>query len=293
MLGFSALVAGSFALGSLMANDIPPSVFTALRFLLASFLMAGLALMTTGLPRSTFAAPWRYLLLGGIYVVYFVAMFEGLKTAPAVSAAAVFTLTPVMSGIFGWLVLRQIATKRMVLALAIGGLGALWVIFRADWEVLRAFEIGQGELIYFLGCIPHALYPVLVVRLSRDKPSAAFSFAVVASGAVMLTILAWPSVRTVDWAALRPIVWVTLGYVSVFATAGSFVLLRIGALRLPSATVMAYTYLTPSWVILWEIALGKGAPSGIVLIGIGLTVVALLMLLRDEGQRPAFSKSRS
>ncbi len=54
-------------------------------------------------------------------------------------------------------------------------------------------------------------------------------------------------------------------------------------MRLPSAKVMAYTYLTPSWVILWEIALGKGAPTGLILIGIALTVVALLLLLRDEG----------
>jgi hypothetical protein len=33
-----------------------------------------------------FAAPWRYLVLAGLFAVYFVLMFEGLKTAPAVSA---------------------------------------------------------------------------------------------------------------------------------------------------------------------------------------------------------------
>jgi drug/metabolite transporter (DMT)-like permease len=42
-------------------------------------------------------------------------MFEGLKTAPPVSAAAVFTLTPVMSGIFGWVLLRQGVTPRIAL----------------------------------------------------------------------------------------------------------------------------------------------------------------------------------
>ena len=44
---------------------------------------------------------------------------------------------------------------------------------------------------------------------------------------------------------------------------------------------MAYTYLTPSWVILWEIALGNPAPSGLVLLGVGATVVALGMLVRE------------
>jgi hypothetical protein len=46
---------------------------------------------------------------------------------------------------------------------------------------------------------------------------------------------------------------------------------------------MAYTYLVPSWVILWEIGLGHGSPSGFVLVGIGLTCVALWMLLENEG----------
>jgi hypothetical protein len=40
------------------------------------------------------------------------------------------------------------------------------------------------------------------------------------------------------------------------ATAGSTAyLVHIAALRLPAAKVMAYTYLVPSWVILWELAL--------------------------------------
>jgi hypothetical protein len=45
---------------------------------------------------------------------------------------------------------------------------------------------------------------------------------------------------------------------------------------------MAYTYLTPSWVILWEIALGNGAPSPLVLGGVSLTILALYLLLRND-----------
>jgi drug/metabolite transporter (DMT)-like permease len=283
MLLFSALVAGSFSLGAMVANDIAPMALTALRFVLAAVLMAALALATRGIPRRTFDAPWRYLVLGGLYVIYFVLMFEGLKTAPPVSASAVFTLTPVMAGGFGWLLLRQVTTPRMALALAIGAVGALWVIFRADWVALMAFDVGRGELIFFWGCIGHAAYPAAMRRLSRGEPDAAFTFAVLVAGALILLLVGWGDIRATGWADLPGLVWITLAYVSVFATAGTFLLVRIAALRLPSAKVMAYTYLTPSWVILWEIALGNGAPTGLVLVGIALTVVALLLLLRDEG----------
>jgi hypothetical protein len=45
---------------------------------------------------------------------------------------------------------------------------------------------------------------------------------------------------------------------------------------------MAYTYLTPTWVIIWEMALGNGVPPPVLLGGIALTVLALLLLLKPE-----------
>jgi len=102
------------------------------------------------------------------------------------------------------------------------------------------------------------------------------------AGALLLTLYGWRDIRATDWAALPAIVWITLVYIAVFASSATFVLLQFAAMRLPSAKVMAYTYLTPSWVIGWEVALGNGVPRALVLGGIVLTIVALAMLLRDD-----------
>jgi len=281
MLAFSALVAGSFSLGVLAAPHIDPGALSVARFVLAGILVGAAALATTGIPRSAWAAPWRYLVLGGLLAAYFVLMFEGLKTAPAVSAAAVFTLTPLMAAGFGWLFLRQRLTGRMVLALAVGGFGALWVIFRADLQALRAMEIGRGEVIYFVGCVAHAAYAPLVRKLNRGEPAVVFTFGMMLAGTVLLGLYAWPAVLATDWAALPGVVWVTLVYVAVAASALTFVLLQYATLRLPAAKVMAYTYLVPSWVILWEIALHGAVPPGLVLVGAALTVLALGLLLKE------------
>ncbi|UWQ93472.1 DMT family transporter [Rhodobacteraceae bacterium M382] len=284
MLIFSSLVAGSFSLGSMVANEIAPEALTAVRFGLAAIVIGLAAMMTKGLKRQDFAAPWRYLVLGGLFAAYFVLMFYGLKTAPPVSAAAVFTLTPVMSGIVGWFLLRQITTPRMALALAIGGAGALWVIFRADLAALMEFKVGQGEIIYFVGCASHAIYTPMVRKLNRGESPVVFTFGTLVAGGVLLTIYGWHDIRATDWMGLPGIVWIGLAYLVVFATAASFVLLQFAAMNLPSAKVMAYTYLVPSWVILWEIALGNGVPNGLVLVGIVMTVVALVMLLEGSGR---------
>lgn len=291
MLTFSALVAGSFSLGSMVANEIAPAALNAVRFGIAAVVIGVVALATTGLPRSAAQAPWRYFVLGGLFACYFVMMFEGLKTAPPVSAAAVFTLTPILAALAGWVLLRQVTTARMALALAIGAAGALWVIFRADWNAFLAFEIGTGEIIYFWGCVAHAIYTPMVRKLNRGEPAVVFTFGMLLAGCAVLTVYGWSDIRATDWGNLPPIVWIGLLYVAIFASAATFVLLQFATLYLPSAKVMAYTYLTPSWVILWEIALGNGAPTGLVIVGIVLTIVALTMLLKQEQPRKVPSPS--
>lgn len=283
MLAFSALVAGSFSLGVMAAPHIAPAALTVPRFVIAAALVGVAAALTGGIPRVAARAPWRYAVLGGTFGAYFVLMFEGLKTAPPVSAAAVFTLTPLMSAAIGYVMLRQVTTPRMAAALVLGGAGALWVIFRADWAALRAFEIGRGELIYFWGCVAHALYTPMVRLLNRGERPVVFTFGMLVAGAVVVAAYGWRDIWETDWRALPAIVWITLVYVSVFASAVTFVLLQFATLRLPAAKVMAYTYLTPSWVIAWEVALGHGVPPPLVLAGIALTVLALLILLKNEG----------
>jgi drug/metabolite transporter (DMT)-like permease len=293
MLGFSAMVAGSFSLGAMATPHVAPVALTALRFGLAAVVVGLAARATTGLPRAALRAPWRYGVLGALMAVYFVLMFEGLRTAAPVSTAAVFTLTPVMAAGFGWLVLRQVTTARMALALAVGAAGAVWVIFRADWAALRAMQIGRGEAVFFLGCAAHALYAPLVRRLNRGEPPTVFTFHMLVAGTALLVLWGWRDIRATDWAALPGIVWVTLAYVVLAATALTFVLLQYAALRLPAAKVMAYTYLVPAWVTLWETALGRPAPPPLVLGGLGLTVLALGLLLKDETRAPAGRPGRA
>ena len=282
MLLFSALVAGSFSLGHIVANEIAPAAINALRFVLAGIVMGFFAFIGPGIKREHFNAPWRYVILGGFYGLYFVLMFEGLKTAKPVSAAAVFTLMPLMAAGFGWVLLRQVTTKRMALALSIAAFGALWVIFKGDMSALYSLDVGRGEVIYFIGCIGHAIYTPMVRKLNRGESTITFSFGVLVAGSVLLVIVGAKDLLATNWASLPWIVWATLGYLVIFTTATTFVLLQYATLRLPSAKVMAYSYLTPSWVILLEAVIGNGLPGVIVLAGVATTIVALFLLLKDE-----------
>ena len=99
MLLFSAVVAGSVSLGHIIANDITPAALTALRFMLAAVVMAIWTQRSCRISCRDLESAGRDLLSGSLMGTYFVLMFEGLTTAPAVSTSAVFTLTPAISAV--------------------------------------------------------------------------------------------------------------------------------------------------------------------------------------------------
>ena len=141
----------------------------------------------------------------------------------------------------------------------------------------------------FFACIAHAVYIPVVRMVNRGDPVLPFTTGILAAAFVVLLPIAVGPTLATDWAALPVIVWVTLAYITLFATMGSSYLLAFASLRLPAAKVMAYTYLTPAWVICWEMALGNGAPPPLILVGVGLTLVALFLLLKNEDKLPESS----
>ncbi len=279
MLLFAALVSVSFTLGHMAAPHIAPEALTAARFLLGAAIIGALA--ARRMRARHFAAPWRYPAVGGLLAGYFILMFEALRLTDPVSTGAVFTLTPIMSAAFGWLLMRQITTPLMALSLALAGAGAIWVIFRGDVEAILALRIGAGERLFFAGCAMHALYAPLGRMLNRGEPVLVYTFGGICGG--LAVTLAWGAGEVVatDWLALPAIAWAAVVYLAVFATATTFFLIQYATLRLPSAKVMAYGYLVPSFVILWEGLLGHGWVAPPVWLGVLATVAALLILLRD------------
>jgi drug/metabolite transporter (DMT)-like permease len=280
MLGFSILIAGSFSLGSMVANDISPIALTAVRFVLAAFIVGSIALFSGSIARKELTASWRYFVLGGTFSLYFILMFEGLKTASPVSAVAVFTLIPAMSCWLGFVVLGQMVSGRTLLAVVIGATGSLWVVFRADFLALTMSSVGRGELIYFVGCVAHAFMPILFRGLNRGENPVMVTFGLLVSGALILCLFGAGEIIQTDWKGLPGLVWITIFYVAVFATAVTSVCLQFASMHLPAANVMAYTYLTPTWVLLWEILLGHDMPPFWIWGGVLLTAVSVIVLLR-------------
>ena len=187
MMLFAILISESFSLGSMAVSFIEPGAINTVRFIFASVIMGGMVYFTRGnihLPSS----PWRFMLLGGLMGGYFILMFAALQMASPVSTAAVFTLIPLMSAGFGYFILAQTTRPVVLVSLIVAGIGAIWVIFRGDINALIGFDVGKGEMVFFVGCMAHAAYSPLVKRLNRGESVIVFTF--------------WTLVASTFWIAL-------------------------------------------------------------------------------------------
>ena len=275
MIALAALVATSFSFGSLIATSIAPVPLTFARFVIATLVFAGVMAATQTPLRIDRGLIYRALVLGFIYVAYFVTMFTALKTVSPLSTGAVFALAPLLSAAIGWLVLKRHLSPMAWGLLLIAGCGAVWVVFDGDMNRLASFHVGYGELIYFAGCLIYAFYPTFLQKTARGDPAVLLTFSSFVAAMVLLLLWDSPSIFAQDWFALGVWQWAALVWLAVVPTAITFFLLQYASLRLPPAKVMAYTYLTPACIVPIEMALGHGLPTLSVIAGIVVIVAAL------------------
>ena len=286
MLAFSLLVSLSFVLGVIVADAINPIAITGARLLLAALILLIFMSLTNSLLTSRnwhlFKNPKNYAFLSILISVYFITMFEGLKTSSAISMSAVFTLTPLLTGIFSHLLAYQLLTRKVFFAVVVGAIGSIWVIFQGSLENVLEMNIGTGELIFFVGCIAHSLYAVYIPILNRGESSLVQTFGVLIISSIFVCILGIKPISETDWLNLPMIAIFTILYLAIFATAITFFLIQFSAQRIKGVKVMSYTYAVPFWVSLASGLILNTWPSIQTLCGGVLIGMALYLLLQDD-----------
>ena len=283
MLFFAVLIAGSFSFGGLAARYMDAEPLMLWRYILTTGVMAALAFGFFRVPARLPKEAWRFLLLGGLIAIYMLTMFIALEFTSPVATGAVFTLMPLLSAAFALPVLGQKTRPGVLAGLVIAAAGAVWVIFRGDIGAILSFDVGAGEMIFFIGVVGHALYVPLIRRFDRGEPAVAFGFWVTVGATLWLVPPGIRELLQVDFSALPLAIHAAVAYLAVVTTAGTFLLLQYASMRLPAPKVLGYGYLTPSFIILLEGILGHGWASLPVLAGALVTAcgLALMALLPD------------
>ncbi len=283
VLASRALVATSFVVGAGITHGLAPESLTLLRFLLATALFAPVVALRGGLVWPGFRALGGYALISACMVGFFWAMFEALRWTSALNAAALYNLLPGIAAIWSFLLVRERISGARLVALVLGGVGALWVVFRGDPERLLALDFNRGDLIFLVGLVAMGLYTPLVRLLSRGEPATVMSFWTLGTGALWLLAVNNVAVWRTDWAAVPGEVYLGIAYLAVFTTIITALIIQHGTLYIGPTRVASYGYLSPVFVVLVEFAVGHGLPPEMTWPGLVIVVVATIVVQRGAG----------
>lgn len=283
MLMTTAMVAASFPVGAAITHALPPEFLMLIRFILAALLFAPFVFFKYGwqLP-----APKRllaYALLSLPLVAFFWCMFESLRYTSALNTAALYTLVPAITAVFSLLVMRERAGRWRSLGLLIGTFGALWLVFRGDWQAFQQLQFNHGDLIFMVGCVCMGLYNPMIKRLYQGEPMAQMTFWVIVLGSVWLLLLCLMSSQVVSWQAIDASVLLGVLYLALFTTLGSFFLLQFATVRIGPTKVAAYSFLTPLFVLLMVVFSGTERMTLSLVPGSVLVLLAMYLIQRDNG----------
>lgn len=282
-----ALIATSFPVGAAITGGLDPAMLTLLRFALAALLFAPYVAIRHGLTLPPLKSFICYSVISGILVFFFWAMFEALRTTSALNTGALFTLVPGMAAVYGIVLVRERIDRRRTIALVLGLVGALWVVFRGDPERLVSLAFNRGDVLFLVACLVMALYMPLVNRFHRGEPTAVMTFWIMATGAVWLLLVNNTAVWTTDWGQVSFGVFLGIAYLAVFTTILTFFVQQHGTLRIGPTRATSYNYLNPALVVGLEWTVGRGLPPMMTLPGVAIVLLATLVLQFGVKERRA------
>ena len=274
------MVSTSFPVGKEIALALEPGVLMLLRFALAALIMGIYVYFRHGLDWPGWGAIWRYAVIALTVVIFFWCMFESLRHTSALNTSALFTTVPVLSAIFAFFMAGERLGGYRFAALALGVVGALWIIFRGDPERLVALDVNRGDLIFLVGCFAFGFYGVFIKRFHRGEPTAVTTFWVLLFSAILYLAIAGKDLAGSPWAETTWTVYGAVVYLAVVSTVISFFMFQFATPRIGPTRVLAYSYFIPAFVLLVDWAIGRGLPPLMTFPGIAIVLVASLVIQR-------------
>ena len=276
------LISFSYPVGEAIANELDTGVLLFLRFAPAIAIFGPLVAWRHGLSWPGWRALAGYTAISIALVTFFWCMFFGLRTTSALNTAAISTLIPGFTAIGGVILVGERLGRHRLAALGIGLVGALWVVFRGDWDRFLGLDLNTGDLIVFAGCVVMGFYSPLVKRFHRGEPVIVMTFWVVTLNALWCLVIANSALWTMAWEDVPLFAYGGVAYVAIGSTVIAFFLIQWSTIRIGPTRVQTYSYLLPVFVLAIDWALGKGLPAPIAIPGVLIVLAASLVIQRGE-----------
>jgi len=276
LLLWVSLMASSFVVSEYLLPYANPIASTTLRFLLATILMFPF-IGRVSIKQLSIKIVFRYSIISLFLVLFFIGLFEALKTTNAMRTSVIYTLIPLISVAITYIALKMVTPNKQLIGFAVGTFGAIWVLIAFTGQEFSLAQWHLGDSIFLGACCCLALHVILVKKWAIGVPPLVGSFYIMLFGSLLLLplLLFFGDLNNIAWQQTK--FWQTLLYLTVFTTIATFFLQQHLLQKVGPNRLLAFTYLIPSLVLIPQVITNFSQLSS-ALPGLMLTFLALYLI---------------
>jgi drug/metabolite transporter (DMT)-like permease len=239
--------AGNWMVGRVLADLVPPAALTFWRWAIALALIAPVVGPRLWAGRALLARHWRPIVVLGLLGggLHNTLQYWGLQYTSAINGPILNSLTPIFIIALGAVLLRQPFPRHAAAGAAVSLAGALAIVTRLDFQVLRSLSFNAGDLLIILSLLMLAGY-TLALRwrpAGLDALSFLACFALVAEVPVgALYAFEHASGARI---ALNATSLAGLAYVAIFPALLAYHFWNLGVAAIGPARAGVFMYLLP------------------------------------------------
>lgn len=202
----------------------------------------------------------------------------GLSITSPINASIVTTSMPIFAMILAFIILKEPITGMKAGGVAVGCTGAvILIVTSAAAANSKVGDIG-GDLLCLGAQFSFALYLSLFGKLIRRYSVITVNKWMFTYAALMILPFTFGDMASIDYAAIPSRTWFETGFVVIFGTYISYILMMIGQQTLRPTVVSVYNYVQPVVSVTVSVMTGIGVfkPSqglAVILVCIGVWLV--------------------
>lgn len=210
----------------------------------------------------------------------------GLSITSPVNASIVTTSMPIFAMILAFLILKEPITAKKAGGVALGCAGAVILIVTSAAAANSKVGDIRGDLFCLGAQFSFALYLSLFSKTVRRYSVITVNKWMFTYATVMILPFTFGHVSSIDYAAIPTSTWLETGFVVIFGTYISYILMMIGQQTLRPTVVSIYNYVQPVVSVTVSVLTGIGVfkPTqglAVILVCLGVWLVTKSKSRRD------------
>ena len=210
----------------------------------------------------------------------------GLSLTSPVNASIVTTSMPIFAMILAFLILKEPITAKKAGGVALGCAGAVILIVTSAAAANSKVGDIRGDLFCLGAQFSFALYLSLFSKTVRRYSVITVNKWMFTYATVMILPFTFGHVSSIDYAAIPTSTWLETGFVVIFGTYISYILMMIGQQTLRPTVVSIYNYVQPVVSVTVSVLTGIGVfkPTqglAVILVCLGVWLVTKSKSRRD------------